>query len=309
MIWFTLILLILNAVLVPLSTVAQALDAESDKIILENEKSENSSSLSSDDLNIFPSTIIKETENEKIYRLSIGHEEYEYHEKYSIENNIKLIKTTSYLVNTEGEKEFIDYFERQEELELHSPITLEDNFVPDEAIRKDEYQIMCGPPCGYIAVIAVRALVSGTYRYYLKRTATSATLATVTSQPVSRVAPVIANYSPRVFSAGGRSYKITKQDMQHFLQRHHMNYWNAGIRAPQNGQTFFVKNMSTRTLDHIASQAVQRNATAISTARSKGWSFTNQITYTYNGITYRVGVDLVNNRVTQLYPLTTYIAP
>ncbi|MFL0505222.1 hypothetical protein ACH0B5_05675 [Ureibacillus sp. 179-F W5.1 NHS] len=69
MIWFTLILLILNAVLVPLSTVAQALDAESDKIILENEKSENSSSLSSDDLNIFPSTIIKETENEKIYRL------------------------------------------------------------------------------------------------------------------------------------------------------------------------------------------------------------------------------------------------
>lgn len=57
--------------------------------------------------------------------------------------------------------------------------------------------------------------MNGVYRYYLKRSATSATLKTVISNSVSKVAPVVSNYTAHQVKLGTRTLTLTKSDLQH----------------------------------------------------------------------------------------------
>lgn len=237
---------------------------------------------SSEELNISPTTIISENENEKIYQLTMDGNLYEYHEVKEVVEGKNIIQTTTYLVNDFGDKEKVDYYE----------------------ISDASYQVMCGPPCFYIAVVAIRAGTS----YYLRKTATSATLRTIVSQPASRVAPVVSSYTPHTVSVGGRSFTITKADMSHILQRHHQTYYSASQGNPLN-QTFFYDNISTSTINNIASQALRQNAGKIDDYILQGKGYINVQT-SYNGVTYNVGSQITGARqITNIYPSTTYIAP
>lgn len=232
-------------------------------------------------------TVIYENENEKKYTVSTN--DYVYHEKYVNVGGKRIIQTTTY---TPDEKNVIDYYEYE---------------IATSSLGSVGVTPRCGPPCGFIAVIAVRSVVSGLAQYTLRRTATSAILKTVKHAPPARIQGVIANYSQHNFTAGGKAFHINKNRMQHFLERHHTNYFNSHLSKAGNTQSFFVDSMDPRLLNHIGSQATQKN---VSTILSSSKHFV-QVDYTYNGIVYRVGVDKSFSPylVTQIYPRTTFLLP
>lgn len=222
--------------------------------------------------------IIFENEFEKKY--TIPENDYIYHEKYVNENGKNIAQITIYSTD---ENEVIDYYEHE---------------------IGDSSQIMprCGPPCGYIAVIAVREIVDGVVSYHLKKSKSSATLKTVKIGSVARVQPIISGYTSVSFQVAGTTFKINKSDMQHFLTRHDVKYF-AKDGNSNDSQTFFVDSLKPLTINAIAKQAVEANITKIIQ------SSTNFVTmdYTHNGIVYRVGVNKGFNAITQLYPKKTYL--
>ncbi|WP_025026181.1 hypothetical protein [Caldalkalibacillus mannanilyticus] len=260
---------------------------EAGAIIDSDEYKEESISLLSTD---FQTEEILKNEDQYIYRMTVDGILYEYHELYN--NNSTLTEHYTYLIENE-EKTLIDSYH-----------TDQNGTIIDEiSYNPDEIKIMCGPPCGYIAVVAVRLVVKGVTSYAIRRTASSATIATVSLVSKSRAASALRNYTTHTFQSIGRTFSVTPRDMNHFYVRHHPTYF-AELNISST-QTFFVKTMDWRILNHIATQATQRNALALRLAVIQKQSF-KQVHYTYNGITYRVGVNLSSNRITQLYSTKTY---
>lgn len=98
--------------------------------------------------------------------------------------------------------------------------------------------------------------------------------------------------------------------MIHFLQRHSMAHWNGSWSPAGTAQTFFYRGITVQRLETIIANGMRANASAINTQRLRyldglrnNWY---QFNYQYNGITYRIGVNLQTRRVNQIYPTTTY---
>jgi len=224
-------------------------------------------------------TIIFENATEKKYTVSSN--DFIYHEKLLPDNQLSVT-----IYEKDG-------------------ITIVDSYtqkIENDAVGITPY---CGPPCGYFAVLTFRYVLSNVVSYQLRKSATSAILKTVSKAPASRVQGVIANYQQHHFAAGdGTKYFINKNRMQHFLERHHVNYFNPDLKTTSK-QDFFIDTMDSRVLNDIATKAVQKNNSII---KSSADSFV-QVEYKYNGIDYKVGVDksFSPHLVTQLYPKATYI--
>lgn len=180
--------------------------------------------------------IIFENESEKKYK--IGANDYIYHELKTIKNGKNVIQVTIY---TSDEKSIIDSYDQ------------ELNIVNENSI-----QPLCGPPCGWIAVIAIRTILPSIIKYDLRKSASSATLKSILHAPPSRIQGVLANYTQHEFKAGGINFKVRKSDMEHYLERHHGNYFNILKEKPDVTQSFFVDTMDPRVLNHIATQATQK---------------------------------------------------
>ncbi|MGL4523666.1 MAG: hypothetical protein ACRCWQ_14050 [Bacilli bacterium] len=157
----------------------------------------------------------------------------------------------------------------------------------------------CGPPCGFIAVLVVREGV----KYLLKKPTNQVLVRTIVRSTVSKSDDIIRNYTPYSIQSGNRTITITKTVMKHILDRHHPDYFHdlGDLAEPQS---FFMDTISTTIINNIANQAVRQNANKLFT--NTGPQIFKQVDHVYNGITYRVGVDTVKNRVTQVYPRQTF---
>lgn len=194
----------------------------------------------------------------------------------------------------------------ESELEVQKP---EHNIkYPELALEETEFsnipdiQPMCGPPCGLIAVIATRAIVSGVSRAILKNSA-GKTIKTLVPAPKNAAANAVKNYTTKSVKANGRTYSVTKTDMKHFLERHSMNHWNGSWAPGKTSQTFFYQGMTIQRLDTIILNGLKQNASKLPSSGFK------QFNYTYNNITYVIRVNGTTKRVTQIYPKKTYVNP
>lgn len=102
-------------------------------------------------------------------------------------------------------------------------------------------------------------MVNGVAQYTLRKSLSRAVLKTVKDQPKSRLDAVIANYPQYNFTAGGKSFHINKNRMDHFLKRHHINYFSAKSSVSGQTQSFFINELNPRILNHIGSQATAKN--------------------------------------------------
>lgn len=224
----------------------------------------------------------------------------EYHESYSLnEFGQKISNTQVYKIDNKGYKSLVDTYEE---------LVIDDTEII-ETLTNESYSVKAAATCSACVKIAVKAyrVASNGFKYLLKKTPTSTVVKTITSNSLTKVAPIVSKYTPHKVNLGIRVFTLRKQDLQHMLTRHHMSYWNSGIGAPLN-QTFFINNMSPKTLNHIASQAIGKNAATLNNAIKNGKKFYS-VSYTYSGITYKVGVDFTQKAITQIYPTSTFLLP
>jgi hypothetical protein len=106
---------------------------------------------------------------------------------------------------------------------------------------------------------------------------------------------VISNFRSRFFNFGANVFLLDKKGMEHFLTRHHPDYWDGSVKSVQ---TFFDPRMSADELAGIAHEVMKQNRIRLATPNATSEIF--QITGTVNGKQYVVGLN--NGRVGQLYP-------
>lgn len=203
-------------------------------------------------------------------------------------------KTTPYIQLVETELELV----KPDSTILNPDFALEET----ELYVDSEISPMCGPPCGLIAVIAVRAIVSGVTRAVLKNSA-GKTIKTVVPAPRGAAANAVKSYTTKSHTINGKTYTVVPERMEHFLKRHSMNHWDGSWAPSTANQTFFYEGMTIQRIDQIILNGLKHNASKLPTSGFK------QVEYTYNGIEYVIGIDGSSRRVTQFYPKKTYVNP
>ncbi|MBP2898944.1 hypothetical protein J8340_23430 [Escherichia coli] len=81
--------------------------------------------------------------------------------------------------------------------------------------------------------------------------------------------------------------------MKHILERHHPKYWDGSVKAQQS---FFDANMSVDNITSAIKSVMSQNRDILGSKGTKGMY---QITGTYNGKTYVLGLN--NGCVGQFY--------
>ena len=189
---------------------------------------------------------------------------------------------------------FIEYNEEVTSSFLESDLVFDSNEITIEP--------MCGPPCGYIAVIAVRSVVNGVARAILKNSA-GKTIKTIVPAASGAAANTARNYVVKNITVNGKSFSIPQERMKHFLERHSMNHWN-GSWAPNNTpQSFFHPGMTVQQIEKIAFDGLRANSSKLV---GEGFITFN---HSHNGIVYQIGVNMKQRAITQIYPRTTYVSP
>ncbi|MEH3001092.1 MULTISPECIES: hypothetical protein [Bacillus] len=110
--------------------------------------------------------------------------------------------------------------------------------------------------------------------------------------PKSKVVNSLKNYKGATYKAGSKTYKITKSDMKHMLERHHPKYWNG---TSKKTQTFFDSRLSVKDIERIAINVAKQNRTKLSKIKVSG-----QVEGKVDGVKYVLGVS--NGHMRQLYP-------
>ncbi|MER5750101.1 polymorphic toxin-type HINT domain-containing protein [Streptomyces sp. NPDC002088] len=108
------------------------------------------------------------------------------------------------------------------------------------------------------------------------------------------VGDALKGWQTRYFQMGDQHLRLTKERMQHILERHHPSYRKGSDKATQ---TNFRKNMSIQDVEDAISGVVQQNRGMIS---SRGVNDTYQVEGVYGGVTYTMGIS--NGRIGQFYP-------
>jgi RHS repeat-associated protein len=108
------------------------------------------------------------------------------------------------------------------------------------------------------------------------------------------VGDALKGWQTRYFQMGDQHLRLTKERMQHILERHHPSYRKGPDKATQ---TNFGKNMSIQDVEDAISGVVQQNRGLIS---SLGVNDTYQVEGVYGGVTYTMGIS--NGRIGQFYP-------
>ncbi|MCP9205957.1 polymorphic toxin-type HINT domain-containing protein [Streptomyces sp. NEAU-Y11] len=108
------------------------------------------------------------------------------------------------------------------------------------------------------------------------------------------VGDALKGWQTRYFQMGDQHLRLTKERMQHILERHHPSYRRGPDKATQ---TNFRKNMSIQDVEGAISSVTQQNRGLIS---SRGVSDSYQVEGVYGGVTYTMGIS--NGRIGQFYP-------
>lgn len=114
--------------------------------------------------------------------------------------------------------------------------------------------------------------------------------------PATNATNAVKNFQTLTFNAGHHSYKMTKDDMAHILQRHHLNYWSTPPST--QAQTFFPESMSVNEIRNIALSVASQNRTKL----AQGIRDKEKIRGTVNGVDYEMGISAQQHFRT-LYPV------
>lgn len=112
--------------------------------------------------------------------------------------------------------------------------------------------------------------------------------------PKSKVTNALANYKTLTYRTGSHTFKLTKTDMKHMLERHHPKYWDGSVKSKQ---TFYNPDLSVNDVKNIAHTIAKNNK---STLAKKGTNATFQVEGTVNGVKYVMGIT--KGHIKQLYP-------
>ncbi|MBL0888822.1 polymorphic toxin-type HINT domain-containing protein [Myceligenerans indicum] len=104
----------------------------------------------------------------------------------------------------------------------------------------------------------------------------------------------LKGWQTRYIQMGDQHLRLTKERMQHFLERHHPSYRTGPDKAKQ---TNFRKNMSIQDVEDAIRSVTQQNRGLIS---SRGVSDIYQVEGVYGGVTYTMGIR--NGTIGQFYP-------
>ncbi|MBQ1090290.1 sugar-binding protein [Streptomyces sp. B93] len=108
------------------------------------------------------------------------------------------------------------------------------------------------------------------------------------------VGDALKGWQTRYFQMGDQHLRLTKERMQHILERHHPSYRKGPDKATQ---TNFRKSMSIQDVEDAIRSVTQQNRGLIS---SRGVNDSYQVEGVYGGVTYTMGIS--NGRIGQFYP-------
>ncbi|GGT26506.1 hypothetical protein GCM10010222_80390 [Streptomyces tanashiensis] len=132
--------------------------------------------------------------------------------------------------------------------------------------------------------------VAGLHTYYVLAGATPV----LVHNSNCGVGDALKGWQTRYFQMGDQHLRLTKERMQHILERHHPSYRKGPDKATQ---TNFRKNMSIQDVEDAISSVTQQNRGLIS---SRGVNDSYQVEGVYGGVTYTMGIS--NGRIGQFYP-------
>ncbi|MBR7798345.1 MAG: hypothetical protein ACQEWU_21510 [Bacillota bacterium] len=112
--------------------------------------------------------------------------------------------------------------------------------------------------------------------------------------PKSKVTNALKTFKTATYKTGSHTFKLTKTDMKHMLERHHPKYWNGTVKKKQ---TFYNPDLSVSGVKNIAISIAKQNR---NTLKSKGTNSTFQVQGTVNGVKYVLGIT--KGHIKQLYP-------
>lgn len=112
--------------------------------------------------------------------------------------------------------------------------------------------------------------------------------------PKSKVTNALANYKTLSYKTGSHTFKLTKTDMKHMLERHHPKYWDGSVKKDQ---TFYNPDLSVNDVKNIAHTIAKNKKSTLS---KKETNSTFQVEGKVNGVEYVMGIT--KGHIKQLYP-------
>lgn len=109
------------------------------------------------------------------------------------------------------------------------------------------------------------------------------------------VGDALKGWRTRYYQVGGQHLRLTKERMQHILERHHPAYRKGPDKA---NQTNFRKGMTIGDVEDAIRSVVRQNRGLMS---RKGVHDTYQVEGVHGGVRYTMGVS--NGRIGQFYPM------
>ncbi|MFJ9818285.1 putative T7SS-secreted protein [Streptomyces sp. NPDC101151] len=113
--------------------------------------------------------------------------------------------------------------------------------------------------------------------------------------PRCGVGDALKGWKTRYFEVGSEKLRLTKERMQHILERHHPSYRRGPDKAMQ---TNFPKNMSIQDVEDAIASVVQQNRGYIA---SRGVQDSYQVHGAYDGRSYTMGIS--QGRIGQFFPV------
>ncbi|WP_370945090.1 polymorphic toxin-type HINT domain-containing protein [Amycolatopsis sp. cg5] len=105
---------------------------------------------------------------------------------------------------------------------------------------------------------------------------------------------VLKDFANSHMQFGNGQFLLDKKGMDHFLTRHHKQFWDGTVKKEQ---TFFREGMSVGDVESAIKQVMAQNRDKLA---GRGPNGMYQIEGTVDGITYKLGIN--NGRIGQFYP-------
>ncbi|MGG0656914.1 hypothetical protein [Rummeliibacillus pycnus] len=113
--------------------------------------------------------------------------------------------------------------------------------------------------------------------------------------PKDKVVNALKHYKGTTFKTGTKTYKLTKTDMKHMLERHHPKYWNG---SEKKKQTYYDSRYSIKDIENVAITVAKKNKKKLSEISANA---SGQVKAKVDGIEWVLGVK--NGHIHQLYPV------
>ncbi|WP_342558985.1 hypothetical protein [Metasolibacillus sp. FSL K6-0083] len=108
----------------------------------------------------------------------------------------------------------------------------------------------------YVAGLVARLVVSGG-KYVIQWGSKIFKKAPKSKAPKSKVTSASSSFQTATYKTGSHTFKLTKTDMKHMLERHHPEFWDGSVKTKQ---TFYNPNLSVDDVKDIAMTIAKDNS-------------------------------------------------